>query len=137
MVERDVSYCGMHVITQFQAGEGIAELEADTDFVTLFGETERRAFLDFTQRLQGSWTQEDLDFARSANDRRMEWMQQFHALGGLLVGTDMQFGGIMLHRELGNLNSPLKKASLTGFHATAKHIVAKAVSPSSETMRTI
>ena len=35
------------------------------------------------------------------------------------------------------LNSPLKKASLTGFHATAKHIAVKAVSPSSETMRTI
>ena len=35
------------------------------------------------------------------------------------------------------LHSPLKKASLTGFHATAKHIAAKAVSPSSETMRTI
>ena len=35
------------------------------------------------------------------------------------------------------LTSPLKKASLTGFHATAKHIAAKAVSPSSETMRTI
>ena len=36
-----------------------------------------------------------------------------------------------------HLTSPLKKASLTGFHATAKHIAAKAVSPSSETMRTI
>ena len=35
------------------------------------------------------------------------------------------------------LNSPLKKALLTGFHSTAKHIAAKAVSPSSETMRTI
>ena len=34
-------------------------------------------------------------------------------------------------------NSPLKKALLTGFHSTAKHIAAKAVSPSSETMRTI
>ena len=32
---------------------------------------------------------------------------------------------------------PVEKASLTGFHATAKHIAAKAVSPSSETMRTI
>ena len=39
--------------------------------------------------------------------------------------------------ELASLNSPLKKASLTGFHATAKHIAVKAVSPSSETMRTI
>ena len=38
---------------------------------------------------------------------------------------------------VGTDDSPLKKASLTGFHATAKHIAAKAVSPSSETMRTI
>ena len=37
----------------------------------------------------------------------------------------------------GDLNSPLKKASLTGFHRTAKHEAAKVVSPSSETMRTI
>ena len=45
---------------------------------------------------------------------------------------------IDLRGELaGILSSPLKKASLTGFHATAKHIAAKAVSPSSETMRTI
>ena len=35
------------------------------------------------------------------------------------------------------LNSPLKKALLTGFHSTAKHNATKAVSPSSETMRTI
>jgi hypothetical protein len=32
-------------------------------------------------------------------------------------------------------SSPLKKAPLTGFHRTAKHIAAKAVSPSSEMMR--
>ena len=35
------------------------------------------------------------------------------------------------------VNSPLKKAPLTVFHPTAKYNVAKAVSPSSETMRTI
>ena len=34
------------------------------------------------------------------------------------------------------LSSPLKKAPLAGFHPTAKHNVAKAVSPSSEMMRT-
>ena len=34
-------------------------------------------------------------------------------------------------------NSPLKKAPLTGVHPTAKHTAAKAISPSSETMRTI
>ena len=42
-----------------------------------------------------------------------------------------------LYANTHKLNSPLKKASLTGFHATAKHIAAKAVSPSSETMGTI
>ena len=36
-----------------------------------------------------------------------------------------------------SLNSPLKKAPLTGVHPTAKHTAAKAISPSSETMRTI
>ena len=40
-------------------------------------------------------------------------------------------------RSFSELSSPLKKALLTGFHSTAKHIAAKAVSPSSETMRTI
>ena len=35
------------------------------------------------------------------------------------------------------ISSPLKKALLTGFHSTAKHNATKAVSPSSETMRTI
>ena len=39
--------------------------------------------------------------------------------------------------ELASLYSPLKKALLTGFHSTAKHNATKAVSPSSETMRTI
>ena len=34
------------------------------------------------------------------------------------------------------LNSPLKKAPIPGFQPTVKHIAAKAVSPSSETMRT-
>jgi imidazolonepropionase-like amidohydrolase len=106
MVERGVSYCGMQVITQFQVGEGIAELEADADYAALFGEAERRAFVEFTQRLQGSWTKEDLYYGKLANDRRMEWMRRFRALGGvLLAGTDMQFGGIMLHRELRNLEA--------------------------------
>ena len=39
--------------------------------------------------------------------------------------------------EIKALSSPLKKALLTGFHSTAKHNATKAVSPSSETMRTI
>ena len=58
----------------------------------------------------------------------------------LLAGAGKIGGTIaaMLH-ESGDwdLNSPLKKALLTGFHSTAKHNATKAVSPSSETMRTI
>ena len=39
-----------------------------------------------------------------AAEKRIEWMRRFHAMGGtLVVGADMQFGGIMLHRELQNL----------------------------------
>jgi Amidohydrolase family len=106
MVERGVCYCGMHVITQFQVGDGLAFLENDIDFRALFSERERQAFSDFTRRLQGGWMAEDIDWGRRANDLRMEWMQQFRGLGGqLLAGTDMQFGGIMLHRELANLQA--------------------------------
>jgi len=104
MIERKVKYCGMQVITEYQTGEGVAELEADADFQNLFGEGERQAFRNFTRRLQGGWSAEDLDYARRANDKRVEWMQRYRKLGGtLLAGTDMQFGGIMLHRELRNL----------------------------------
>ena len=52
-----------------------------------------------------------------------------HALGVMrevgLTHAELQFIG---EKEVGDLS---------GFHATAKHIAAKAVSPSSETMRTI
>ena len=106
MVEKRVKYCGMQVITQYQTREGAHFLENDGDFLSLFGENERLAFREFTRRLQGGWSSEDLDYARRANDRRMEWMQRFRGLGGvLLAGTDMQFGGIMLHRELLNLEA--------------------------------
>ena len=48
-----------------------------------------------------------------------------HAMGAQVAGAQAL------------LNSPLKRALLTGFHSTAKHNATKAVSPSSETMRTI
>ena len=45
--------------------------------------------------------------------------------------------GMLWQEAHPEVNSPLKKALLTGFHSTAKHNATKAVSPSSETMRTI
>lgn len=104
MVRHGVPYCGMHVIAQFLVGEGVPELEADVDFAEIFGEAERTAFRDFVQRLSGMWTAEDADWWKRANEARMEWMRRFRAMGGqLLVGTDTQFSGIMLHRELANI----------------------------------
>ena len=61
--------------------------------------------------------------------------------GGLFTPTEAGAVGALLAILLGAgrraLSSPLKKALLTGFHSTAKHNATKAVSPSSETMRTI
>lgn len=131
MINHGVSYCGMHVITQYQVGQGVSELEADPDFADLFGETERQSFFNFTKRLQGSWTEEDLAYGRLANERRLEWMRRFRAMGGvLLAGTDMQFGGIMLHRELRNFEalgfSPREViAAATGVCARALNVSAR------------
>lgn len=103
MIDAGVVYCGMHVITQFQIDEGVDELKADRHFKSLFGETERSNFLTFLRKLQGTWSREDFAYWRIANENRMEWMRRFRSGGGVLIfGTDMQFGGIMLHRELRN-----------------------------------
>jgi imidazolonepropionase-like amidohydrolase len=128
MVERGVAYCGMQVITQFQLGEGTAELNADPDFCSLFGETERSSFFEFLRKLQGTWSDEDFAHWKVANENRLEWMRRFRALGGALIfGTDMQFGGIMLHRELANAlrlgMTPLEIiASATGVAASVLRV---------------
>ncbi len=96
----------MHVITQFLAGEGIDALESDPDFLSIFDADDHRAFKAFTQKLRGGWTSDDLDYARRGNDNRFTWMARYRAMGGALIaGTDMYFGGIMLHRELRNLEA--------------------------------
>jgi imidazolonepropionase-like amidohydrolase len=103
MLDAKVVYCGMQVITQYQLNEGVAELSADPQFNALFSAADRARFLAFIDRIQGTWSNEDFAQWRIANDNRMEWMRRFRAGGGVLVfGTDMQFGGIMLHRELAN-----------------------------------
>ena len=43
---------------------------------------------------------------RIAYEKRLEWIRRFHGLGGtVVVGTDMQFGGIMVHEELRQLEA--------------------------------
>jgi allophanate hydrolase subunit 2 len=61
------------------------------------------------------------------------------ALEAVFLGPELEFTRDAMVAVTGAElppNSPLKKAPLTGFHRTAKHIAAKAVSPSSEMMRT-
>jgi hypothetical protein len=116
MVDRGVSYCPTLVIHQNQAGIGLHDLEADRDYQAMYGETERREWAAFLDYLQGTWTAEDQRLMALAGDKRIEWMRRFHQMGGtLVVGADMQFGGIMVHRELRNLEavglSPLEVIS--------------------------
>ena len=128
MIRHGVPYCGMHVIAQFLVGEGVPELEADADFTDIFGDAERTAFRDFVERLSGMWTAEDVAYWERANEARMEWMRRFRAMDGqLLVGTDTQFSGIMLHRELANMAalgaSPLEVIAMaSGGNAHAMHL---------------
>jgi Amidohydrolase family len=116
MVDRGVSYCPTLVVHQNQAGIGLHDLEADRDYQAMYGETERREWAAFLDYLQGTWTAEDQRLMALAGDKRIEWMRRFHQMGGtLVVGADMQFGGIMVHRELRNLEavglSPLEVIS--------------------------
>ena len=61
-----------------------------------------------------------------------------HLQRGNVYFSNRQYGrAIQDYGQAIALNSPLKKALLTGFLSTAKHNATKAVSPSSETMRTI
>ena len=104
MIAHGVSYCPTLVVHQNQAGVGLRELEADRDYRTMYGEAERREWAAFIDYVQGTWTAEDQRCMAVATEQRIEWMRRFHAMGGtLVVGVDMQFGGIMLHRELQNL----------------------------------
>jgi hypothetical protein len=106
MVARGVSYCPTLVVHQNQAGIGLHDLEADRDYQAMYGETERREWAAFLDYLQGTWTAEDQRLMALAGDKRIEWMRRFHQMGGtLVVGADMQFGGIMVHRELRNLEA--------------------------------
>jgi Amidohydrolase family len=106
MVDRGVSYCPTLVVHQNQAGIGLHELEADRDYQAMYGETERREWAAFLEYVQGTWTAEDRRAMALAAEKRIEWMRRFHEMGGTLVlGADMQFGGIMVHRELQNLEA--------------------------------
>ena len=104
MVEHGVSYCPTLVVSQQQSGAGIAALQADPDYLTEFGEQEYPGWQSFMDYMSGTFDDEDRDYMRRGEIQRFEWMRRFHKAGGrLVVGGDMQFGGIAIHTELRNL----------------------------------
>ena len=66
----------------------------------------------------------------TAGDSELGYIAFENAVSGHLGAL----GGRVLRSKI---NSPLKKTPLTVFHSMGKDIATKAVSPSSETMRTI
>jgi hypothetical protein len=106
MVHHRISYCPTLVVHRYQADLGGQSLEVDPDYQTMFGEPERKEWTGFMEHVQGAWTDEDRSYMRIAYEKRLEWIRRFHALGGtVVVGTDMQFGGIMVHEELRQLEA--------------------------------
>jgi hypothetical protein len=101
MVRRGVAYGPTFVVYEQQAGVHPETLEGDPDFRTAYGEEETTAWAAFLDVILNVWTDDDRErFGRSLDARR-EWLRRFHVAGGqLVVGTDMQYGGIAIHREL-------------------------------------
>jgi hypothetical protein len=106
IVAKGVAYCPTFVVTNYLAGIGRKDLEEDQDYLRLFGETDHMAFTDLVEQMNGTWTGEDAYYWSASLDNRYEWVRRFHELGGVVLpGTDMQYGGIQLHRELANLEA--------------------------------
>jgi len=101
MVGAEVAYCPTLAVWEYLAEVGRNNLESDPDFTTFFGHDERANFASLAQAMNGTWSAEDRYYWRAALENRYEWVRRFHAMGGQVVlGTDIQFGGIEAHREL-------------------------------------
>jgi hypothetical protein len=106
MVAKGVAYCPTFVISHYLAGIGRDDLEHDQDYLHLFDQANHVEFADLVEHMNGTWTAEDAYYWTAAFENRYEWVRRFHKLGGVvLAGTDMQYGGIQLHRELANLEA--------------------------------
>ena len=129
MAEAGVAYCPTLVVWEYLAGIGREELESDQDYL-LFSEADHLAFAHLAEQMNGTWTRDDAYFWRVALDNRYEWIRRFHELGGVVVvGTDMQYGGIQFHRELAcledcGLSRPDVIAAATGDAARAAGLAA-------------
>ncbi|GIW09709.1 MAG: amidohydrolase [Dehalococcoidia bacterium] len=82
-----------------RANEG--EVKADRNWPSAPDDPQVQAYERHVAYLTRDWSPDDVAAQRAAVVRYREFCRVFHEAGGLLVaGTDMGFGGILLHREL-------------------------------------
>ena len=109
MVDAQVIYCPTLVRVQWVAGlePGTLEsLQADRDADAFDAD----AHAQWREKVSVGQTTEDTKVVREewrrASENMLEWIARFHTAGGMLAaGSDTQFGGIMLHHELRNLQA--------------------------------
>jgi hypothetical protein len=101
MVEHGVAYCPTLIVWKYLVEPGGGSIETDPDFDDFFTSDVRAEFAALTGTMTESWGPQDRDNWAAAFEIRKEWVNRFRSLGGTVVlGTDMQFGGIAAHEEL-------------------------------------
>lgn len=91
-------------LVSFEAWAGLSwdEIRADVDFPKDTSDPGRQAYERHNAYISKDWTSQDVADQERAIDRYAEFCLRYARLGGPLVsGTDLGFGGILLHRELG------------------------------------
>ena len=100
MAERGLTFAPEIVSFEAMAGTGDRDLYADRDWP---GHDDLRAKqYDWKNAfIRSAWTAEELTTQERAVERIKEFSLLFHKAGGALAGgTDLGFGGILMHREL-------------------------------------
>lgn len=90
-------------IVSFEAWAGLseAEISADRDWPGDPNNPQVQGYRRHNSYISEHWSKADFAVQARALERMREFTSLFHRAGGLLVaGTDLSFGGILLHREL-------------------------------------
>jgi imidazolonepropionase-like amidohydrolase len=89
-------------LVSFEAWAGLSETEVKADPDWPRGDDPRIAQYDrHNKYISSEWTPEDFAAQAKALDEFKDFLNSFVAAGGgLVAGTDLGFGGILLHREL-------------------------------------
>ena len=101
LAERAVALAPELVSFEAWAGISTTEVEADPDWPSDPDDPQVAGYRRHNAYLSKDYTAEDRAIQPAALERYAEFCRAFHDAGGPLVaGTDLSFGGILLHREL-------------------------------------